>query len=243
MAENWISVDLGAGISAFFTTRRGGFSDGAFQALNLSTSSEDDLAAVQRNRSLVSEKIGAPLMGMHQVHGGDVARVSALDLDLPAPRVDGMLTTDPSIALTVLVADCVPVLMADAEAEVVAAVHAGRRGVDEEVVRATIIKMRQEGARPDRIRAAIGPSICGNCYEVPEEMRAEMAESIPVSAARTSWGTPALDLRAAVESQMRQQGLKHVHRVEVCTYENPSFYSYRANPVTGRFAGVIRLNK
>src|SRR5690625_3057123 len=243
MREKWISVDLGAGISAFFTTRAGGVSEGDFRGLNLSSVGGDSPEAVKQNRLRVSEKIGAPLVGMRQVHGGQVARVSASNLTKPAPEADGLITTDPSVALPVLVAHCVPVLLADPQAGIVGAAHAGRRGVAQEVVPATVRRMQDEGAQPERVRAAIGPSICGRCYEVPGEMRLEMAAQIPASFAETSWGRPSVDLPEAVEAQLKQIGVKVVSRVDICTFEEPSLYSYRASPVTGRFGGVIRLKK
>lgn len=237
-----LRVDLGENICAFFTTRGTARADD-LSGLNLAHSGHSARAAVEGNRERVARLAGSPLQGMLQVHGNEVAVVTSANRELEPPRVDGIITADASIALTVLVADCVPILLADSEAGLVGAVHAGRRGVESEIARVALERMCGLGARPERIHAALGPAICGSCYEVPEEMRAELARKIPRAASQTSWGTPALDLPAALEEQLRDLGVVQVQNLGACTLERTEFYSYRRNPRTGRQAGVIRLQK
>ena len=110
-----------------------------------------------------------------------------------------------------LVADCVPVLLADPEAGVVAAVHAGRRGLVAGVVEAAVAAMVEQGASVERIRAAIGPAIAGQSYEVPAELQDEVAAVVPQTRATTSWGTPALDLPAGVAAVLRGRGRRARH--------------------------------
>lgn len=241
--SGYLRVDLGAEICAFFTTRGPDAASDELSGLNLSHSDAVPAGEVVNSRAAVARVAGAPLHGMTQVHGNDVAVVDRESLGREAPLVDGLVTSDTAIALMVLVADCVPVLLADPQSSVIAAVHAGRLGVKSAVVVEAVSQMRALGARTGQIRAALGPAICGNCYEVPEHMRDEIARIWPQSAARTGWGTPALDLPAAIAAQLREAGIRRVQNLGVCTLENHSFYSYRRNPVTGRQAGVIRLQQ
>lgn len=198
----------------------------------------DHAATVVRAAGLraVAEATGATPHVMRQVHG---AAVHVVGNDEPAepPQADGLVTARPGIALLVRAADCVPVLFADATAGVVGAAHAGRPGVAAGVVPAVVAAMRTLGAAT--ITGWVGPHVCGRCYEVPEELRAEVAAVVPETWARTSWGTPALDLGAGVVAQLRADGCE-VRRVPVCTREDPRWPSYRRDGVAaGRFAGVV----
>jgi YfiH family protein len=149
-----------------------------------------------------------------------------------------MVTTQRGLGLAVLVADCTPVLLADPEAGVIGAVHAGRPGMTAGIIDRAVSAMRQEGAQ--RLVAAVGPSVCGRCYEVPEDMRAAAAAVTP-EAATVSWtGTPAIDVAAAVVAQLRANDVA-VHWVPGCTRESEALYSYRRDGRTGRFAGIVRL--
>ena len=244
-----LEVDLGPGVRAAFTTREGGVSVGAHASLNLSVAVGDDEGAVRRNRAAVALALGAPLALSEQVHGADVAevadvaRVAADPLGYVA-RADGLVTTR-RVVLGVLVADCVPVLLADPVARVVATVHAGRAGVVAGVVGRTVAAMTDRGARPDRIRAAVGPAICGRCYEVGEDLRALVSGAIPVARAVTSWGTPALDLPAAVRHQLDAAGVRSVTDPGWCTLEDERYFSHRGWGRTGerhgRQAGLVVL--
>mgnify|MGYP000959532983 FL=1 len=120
-----------------------------------------------------------------------------------------------------------------------AAVHAGRRGMLDGVVPATIDALRRVGAVPGDLWAAVGPSICGSCYEVPDHMRTLSAQREPACASRTSWGTPGLDVAAGVIAQLERAGVGHISAGGWCTYEDPRFYSFRREGTTGRLAGVV----
>ncbi|WP_257210747.1 polyphenol oxidase family protein [Actinomyces ruminis] len=138
-----------------------------------------------------------------------------------------------------LVADCLPLLLAGADGTVVAAVHAGRRGFLADIVPAVVAALVAAGAEPDGIHAAIGPSICGACYEVSAELRAEAAAHEPACACTTRWGTPGINLAAGVTAQLERAGVRHILDVHRCTYEQPDLYSYRRDGVTGRQAGIV----
>ncbi len=215
------------------TDRTGGVSGGAWEGFNLGLHVDDDPAAVTENRRRLQAEVGRPLVYMAQCHGSDVAVVETVPDS--APRCDALVTTSTEIALAVLVADCVPVLLASPQG-VVAAVHAGRPGLVAGVVPAAIEAMRRLGAR--EIDAVVGPSVCGRCYEVPAEMRDTVAQVEPVSATVSWTGTPAVDVAAGVVAQLRA-GDVEVRWVPGCTRESPQLYSYRRDGTTGRFAGVV----
>jgi YfiH family protein len=228
--------------SALVTDRSGGASLPPYDGLNLGDHVGDLPAAVQQNRDRLTARVGRPVIFMNQVHGVAVAVVDASS-PRASPAVDALVTTSSEIAIAVLVADCVPVLLADAQAGVVGAVHAGRRGVQAGVVAAAWAEMRGQGARAERTRARLGPAVCGSCYEVPPQMQADVAAVAAAARTTTKKGTTGLDLRAAVVEQLAGLG---VHRVEVdawCTAETPAYYSHRRDGVTGRFAGVVWLDR
>jgi hypothetical protein len=203
----------------------------------------DDPADVAANRSRLAAELGVPeerLVWMRQVHGAHVEVV-----DGPRPGAvadtDALVTATPGLVLCVLVADCVPVLLADAEAGVVAAVHAGREGLRLGVVPAALTAMRDLGARPASTSALLGPAICGADYEVPAAMQAEVARVAPAAAVRTRRGTPGLDLRAGLAEQLQGAGVGQVVHDPRCTVEDRLLYSHRRDGVTGRQAGVVWL--
>ena len=142
--------------------------------------------------------------------------------------------------LAVMVADCVPVVLVGDRAAggtpVLAVVHAGRPGVASGVVPAAVTRMRDLGAA--RLSAWIGPSVCGGCYEVPEDMRRDVAARVPAAWCTTTRGTPGLDLPAAVRSQLQDAGVA-VEYSGNCTLEDERLFSYRRDPGTGRFAGLV----
>jgi YfiH family protein len=186
----------------------------------------------------VAEATGARPVIMRQVHGADVV-VTDGSGDAP-PTCDALVTTTPGVALLARAADCVPVLLADPAAGIVAAAHAGRPGLAAGVVPAVVASMRGLGA--SGITAWVGPHVCGACYEVPATMRDEVAAVVPASRSETSWGTPALDLGAGVHAQLAAAGVADVRDVGGCTRESPDLPSYRRDgDAATRFAGVAWL--
>jgi polyphenol oxidase len=184
--------------------------------------------------AVIAEATGATPYLMHQVHGSDVHLVE--DTSEPPPPVDALVTKEAGIALVARAADCVPVLLASEEA-VIGAVHAGRLGVRDGVVTAALDRMRALGAH--QVRAWVGPHICARCYEVPEEMRAEVTRAVPEAYAETGWGTPSLDLGAGVRSQLEAAGCAVVE-IGRCTREDPALHSHRRDgAAAGRLAGVV----
>ncbi|MFI1863474.1 peptidoglycan editing factor PgeF [Streptomyces jumonjinensis] len=227
-----------------FTDRWGGVSAVPYEELNLGGAVGDDPAAVRANRAIAAGELGLDpdrVVWMNQVHGREVARVEGPWGEGSVPCVDGVVTTRRGLALAVLTADCTPVLLADPVAGVVAAAHAGRPGMVAGIVPATVEAMTAAGARPERIIARTGPAVCGRCYEVPEQMRAEVASAEPAAWSETSWGTPAVDVTAGVHAQLEALGVRDRQASPVCTLESQDHYSYRRDRTTGRLAGYVWL--
>ncbi|MET8585439.1 peptidoglycan editing factor PgeF [Streptomyces collinus] len=228
-----------------FTDRWGGVSAAPYEELNLGGAVGDDPGSVRSNRELAAKTLGLDpglVVWMNQVHGAGVAVVDAPWGAEPVPEVDALVTTRRGLALAVLTADCVPVLLADPVAGVVAAAHAGRPGMIKGVVPAAVRAMTGLGAEPGRIVARTGPAVCGRCYEVPEAMRAEVAAVEPAAHAGTSWGTPAVDVSAGVHAQLERLGVDDRAQSPVCTLESGDHFSYRRDRTTGRLAGYVWLD-
>ena len=223
-----------------------------FATLNLSDGVGDDPAAVAGNRDMVRRAIGPAgirLAWMRQVHGtaamwvrGDPGSTQPATAG-PAPQADAQCTDLAGIALGVLGADCAPVLVADPAARVVGAAHAGRPGMAAGVVSSLIAAMTRVGGDVSRIHAIIGPAICGQCYEVPASMRAEVAAAVPGAGCTTRDGTPGIDLRAGLHGQLERLGVASITDDTRCTAESAELYSYRRDGATGRFAGLIWLDR
>ena len=225
------------------TDRRGGRSVSPYDSFNLGDHVGDDPAAVAANRSRVARELDVAedrLVWMSQVHGTAVAIVDGPQ-DGPVPGTDALVTATRGLVLCVLVADCVPVLLADSVAGVVAAVHAGREGLRQGVLPAALSAMASLGARARNVTALLGPAVCGLDYEVPEAMQAEVARVAPEAAVATRRGTAGLDLRAGVEAILRRAGIPEVVQDPRCTVEDPLLFSHRRNGVTGRQAGLVWL--
>ncbi|WCI09308.1 polyphenol oxidase family protein [Arthrobacter sp. OVS8] len=220
---------------------------------NLALHVGDSPVDVRRRRGDLEAAVGLagrPFRYMNQVHGNEVAVIDAAtpaghrtdapgaDAGTDAPTADAMVSLGEPLA--VMVADCVPVVLvgdrAAGEAPVLAVVHAGRPGVASGVVPAAVTRMRDHGAA--RLTAWIGPSVCGRCYEVPEDMRRDVAARVPAAWCTTTRGTPGLDLPAAVRSQLQDAGVA-VEYSGNCTLEDVRLFSYRRDQDTGRFAGLV----
>ncbi|GGK65985.1 peptidoglycan editing factor PgeF [Nocardia camponoti] len=223
------------------TTRAGGFSAPPYDSFNLGDHVGDDPAAVARNRVRLAEGIGlAPerLVWMEQVHGRNIEIVDG-PRDEPVPVTDALVTTQADLALVVLTADCVPLLLSDDEAGVIAAVHAGRIGARIGIVPRVLDAMVSVGASIDRIGAFLGPAASGRQYEVPAAMRADVEKHLPGSATTTVRKTPGLDLRAGISRQLTEAGVAGIALDPRCTIEDKTLFSHRRGAPTGRIGSVI----
>lgn len=238
-----------------FTDRHGGETAGSRGPLNLGRTDEDPAAA--RNFDLLRQSLGLDrVLTVHQVHGVEVHRVSPQQLrDWPEhghlgdsvpgqaalPVADAIVGHDlpPRTALAIRVADCLPVVLADPAAGVLAVAHAGRPGVLGDVLGRTLDEMAGLGAT--EVVAWIGPHVCADCYEVPAAMATEAAADWPMVTATTSWGTPSLDLAAVARHQLERHRItRTVHRIERCTRTDPDLHSHRRDGAgAGRSAGLV----
>lgn len=246
-----LTADLGPGARGVFTTRAGGVSSDPYASggnaggLNLAFHVEDAEDRVIANRDLVDRHVGHHVAWMSQRHSTRVrvltrapgpGRTTTGEADSLVARRSG----PGAPAVGVLVADCVPLLLATPSGSMVAAVHVGRQGLSAGVVGATLDVLAEHGAAVEDLHAALGPAICGSCYEVPADLRAEVAERVPAAHAETSWGTAALDIPAGVASQLTAAGVERIAAPPACTFEDERFYSYRRQGRTGRFAGIVQ---
>ena len=152
---------------------------------------------------------------------------------------DGLVTRTPRLALAVVTADCVPVLLADARAGVVGAVHAGRVGARDGVVTRAVEAMVSLGAHEPDISVLLGPAVSGRNYEVPAAMADEVEAALPGSRTTTSTGTPGLDLRAGIACQLKALGVSAIDIDPRCTVEDVNLFSHRRGAPTGRLASVV----
>lgn len=239
-----------AGVAHGFLGRRGGVSTGAVAGLNCGLGSSDDPAAIEENRAraLAAVAAGAALVGLYQIHSADVVSVSAVPDE--RPRADALVTATPGLALAILTADCAPVLLADQEAGVIGAAHAGWKGAIAGVTDATIAAMEALGADRNRIAAAIGPCIARASYEVDAGFVTRFCADDPANERFFVEGRPdhaQFDLEAYVAHRLAAAGVREVTMLGEDTYAQPDrFYSYRRAthahaPDYGRQISLIAL--
>lgn len=242
------STSLSPLVHGFFT-RKGGASSGVFSGLNCGMGSSDQKEMVSINRKRVAAAMDiAALARIHQVHSADVVVVEGPEDD--AAKADAMVTNVPGVALSILTADCQPVLFADHVAGVVGAAHAGWRGALDGVLENTIDAMASLGAQRDNIHAVIGPTISQRAYEVGPEFLDEFLSTdggnerffVQGKGDRFMFDLPAFGLH-----RLRSAGIAQAEWIRHCTYSDPDrFYSYRRathqkEADYGRLISVIRL--
>ena len=232
-----------AGLSHGFFTRQGGVSEGLYASLNCGYGSGDDGGKVADNRHRALARLGRSgddLVTLYQVHSADALVIEAAGgwAADKSPCADGMATKVPGVALGVLAADCAPVLLADGEAGVIGAAHAGWRGARAGVLEATVAQMTNLGARPTSIVAAIGPCIQPHSYEVGPEFHADFIaeragnEDFFVSASRP--GHFLFDLPGYVARRLERMSLAAVEALPFDTLSDDArFFSYRRNSLGG----------
>jgi polyphenol oxidase len=252
-AEEHVGIAL-PGAQALFTTRRGGFSRGPYESLNLGRLTHDSADAVRRNRARVQEQVGARPAHIRQVHGTVVRTVTDADdefvgplpeEEIELPKADGQATRLGGVAPMVLTADCLPIALVGGGADggghggAVAMVHAGWRGLAGGIVAAAVRALRDLGA-DGPLAAAIGPGAGPCCYEVGEEVHEVFADyGDDVRNGRN------LDLKAIAREQLERAGVQTVHDVGLCTIcrGEALFFSHRRDRgVTGRQAGLVWLS-
>ena len=230
-------------------TRLGGVSAGQWSALNLGSTVGDDPRAVQENHRRIFDTFGmtrAQVVSPYQVHGRNVVRVGARDGGMVIPATDALITDTPGLALLLRFADCVPVLFYDPVQRAVGLAHAGWRGVAAGVAVATVQAMTAAfGSRPEDVWAGIGPAIGPQHYRVGDEVVEAIQATLPegTRAAEYCDGHWTMDLPAALEAQLRAEGVMQVEQSGLCTASRvDEWYSHRAEGGrTGRFGVLVVL--
>ena len=221
------------GVAHGFLGRRGGVSTGVVAGLNTGLGSGDDPAAIAENRARAVQAVlpGAALCGLYQVHSASVVRVLTAFPDGERPQGDAMVTERPNILLGILTAECAPVLLADREAGVVGAAHAGWKGALAGVTDATIAQMERLGARADRIAAAVGPCIARASYEVDMGFVERFCSTDPENErffAENRPGHARFDLEAYVVHRLAAAGVRRIEALGQDTYaQEDRFFSFR----------------
>jgi YfiH family protein len=226
------------------TTRAGGRSTPPYESFNLGAGVGDDPEAVAANRGRLADELGLGrdrLVWMEQVHGRNAEVIDGPRAEA-VEATDAIVTAEPGLALIALCADCVPVLLADPVAKVVGAAHAGRVGARVGILPAALAAMEKAGASIDRIEVLLGPVVCGECYEVPAAMQADVEAHLPGSASKTRAGTPGLDLRAGLWRQLTAAGVAKIGIDPRCTNEDRTLFSHRREGTTGRLAALTWLD-
>jgi YfiH family protein len=232
-----------------FLGRRGGVSTGIHAGLNVGWGSDDERDAVRENRRRAAEAVlaGAPLVAVHQVHSADVVVVEQPWPDEARPKADALVTARRGVLLGILTADCAPVLLADAEAGVVGAAHAGWKGALAGVCEATVAAMERLGADRGRIAAAIGPCIAQSSYEVDEAFVARFGTESASFFKPGRDGHAWFDLEGYVAMRLETAGVGMVEKLGLDTYADEArFFSYRrathqGEPGYGRQVALIGL--
>jgi YfiH family protein len=239
------------GVPHGFLGRRGGVSEGVVAGLNVGWGSGDDRGAISENRRRAVEAVlpGARLVTVHQIHSHYVVEAGEWS-EAERPHADALVTDRPGVLLGILTADCAPVLLADREAGVVGAAHAGWRGALAGVSEATIAAMEKLGARRERIAAAVGPCIGASNYEVDDGFHGLIVGYVPENQrffADGPAGKRHFDLAAYVAARLAAAGVGQVEELGLDTYAQPErFYSYRrathcGEPAYGRQISLIGL--
>jgi polyphenol oxidase len=229
------------GIRHAFFTREGGVSEDLYATLNGGLGSNDNAALVAENRARMAQALGAKppaLLTAYQIHSPDVVIVDAPWSADKRPRADAIVTRTPGVAVGVTTADCGPILLADPAARVIGAAHAGWRGALTGIVEATIGAMRDLGARPERIIAAVGPMIRQKSYEVGPDLitrfTSEDAASERFFAAAPRDGHALFDLAGYIRARLSRAGVRQVEDLALCTYADAvRFFSFRRSTHRG----------
>jgi hypothetical protein len=238
----------------------GGSSRAPFHFANLGSHVGDDPAAVLANRNALALALGIEpgcMSFMHPDHGCGTAWVGQqTSINVPNPAqvlppsgtapgvelrdIDAMITAQVGIGLVALAADCAPVVLACARPAMVGVVHVGWRGLVVDVLGAAVAAMREAGASPERISAWVGPSICQDCYPVPELRAQQVAAVVPQAVGTTRDGQPSVDVGAGVVARLASLGVP-AERLGTCTFESAELYSHRRDGRTGRHGAAIAM--
>jgi hypothetical protein len=244
---DWVVPDwtVASRVRAFATTRRGGVSTGARATMNLGRNVGDDASLLAENRRRLESFLPAPPTWLTQVHGADVAVLTASSPGAPSPAADASVTREPDVVCAVLTADCLPVLLADVRGRAVGIAHAGWRGLAAGVLEATIAALGDLGVPPGDVVAWLGPAIGPDRFEVGADVHDRFCADDPAAEATFVPQRPGKwhgDLFALARARLARVGVSQVTGGGHCTHSDAArFFSYRRERDTGRMATAIWL--
>lgn len=242
--KNFLTADWSApaNVKTLITTRNGGVSEGVYRSLNVGSHVGDNLEAVLRNRKIVQEQVGLPVAYLNQIHSSIV--VNAAEALGNTPDADASVDTTGTVACASMTADCLPVLFCDKAGTVVAAAHAGWRGLAGGVLQNTIAAMNVE---PLEIMAYLAPAIGPDAFEVGQDVFDAFCTPMPeaVDAFEDIGGGKYLaDIYALARMVLHREGVNMIYGGTHCTVlERDTFFSYRRDGQTGRMVSLIWLEK
>ncbi len=236
---DWIAPTWGAasGVRSFITTRAGGVSGGPYASMNLGYQVNDEASAVDRNRVALRAHVPAAPRWLKQVHGPKAIEASQWHPEIEA---DACYTREPGVVCAVMIADCMPVMLCDAEGSCVAVAHAGWRGLSSGVLENTLAAMR---VTPSCVRAYLGPAIGPSAFEVGDDVYEAFTRNHSHAAAAfraQAAGKWLCDLFMLARQRLAGSGVTQVFGGTDCTYSDPArFFSHRRDRVSGRMAALI----
>jgi len=256
--DSWMKKN--SGLVAGFTTRNGGKSSEPFRSMNLAFHVNDNSDDVCENRRILAKKIGFPLqqwVSAEQTHGKNIRRITQNDRGKGALRyedsikdTDGFYTEEKGVLLTMCYADCVPIYFLAPKQQRIGIVHSGWKGTVQKIAGEMAAKWLSDGIDPTELFAAIGPSICQNCYQVDDrviqQVDAVLSPNDDIPYVETEKGRYQLDLKALNRTILENAGLpkENILVTSLCTSCHHEFYSHRRdNGKTGRMLGFIGWNK
>ncbi|RKF20934.1 peptidoglycan editing factor PgeF [Alginatibacterium sediminis] len=243
MTIHAVDWDAPAKVKAFFTDRVNGVSQGPYQGFNLAQHVGDDAAHVQSNRDWLNQRSNCSLAWLDQTHSCHSIEISSSTNLNTALAADASFSRQPGFGCVVMTADCLPILICDQNATVVSAIHAGWRGLANGIVEQTLAKIAYPNAN---FSAWIGPAIGPKRFEVGAEVKQVFVNTNPQASLAfkaTNADKYLANLPLLAEQKLQQLGIKSIFQSQLCSFDDTRFYSYRREPVTGRFASLIYLEK
>jgi YfiH family protein len=245
MSKAWIRPEwqVHPQIHALITNREGGLSLAPYASLNLGSHVGDAPEAVKENRAILRKHLPSEPVWLNQVHGIAVFDADAWD-GQSIPSADAVITTQVNRVLSIMTADCLPVLLVSTDARVIGAAHAGWRGLCAGVIEATVIAMRSKLSDPDlEVQAYLGPAIGPKAFEVGAEVRdafiKQNAKSDLAFQPSHNHGKYLADIYQLARLRLHALGVNDIRGGEACTYQDQQFFSYRRDQVTGRLASLL----
>ncbi|MRI59301.1 MAG: peptidoglycan editing factor PgeF [Epsilonproteobacteria bacterium] len=219
-------------VGHYISDRYGGVSLAPYSSLNIAYHTGDDPKAVERNRQILFQKANiTQAQFAHQIHGTQIRYIDKIS---SAPHCDGLITDRANLPLAIMSADCFGVLLYDEAAGVIAALHAGRSGASEGIVKKGIAKLNEFGAKNPH--AIIGPGIHVCCYEISPQLAAQYPK-------RFIKKDRFLDIKKIIYEDLKEGGVESIYDYNICTACDKRYYSYRREGVTGRFATIIWMEE